>query len=71
MEEGAFRPTTAMEKLFEMKKRIRNVRESTGAGKTVGITIWDVDFAQSQDNQIIDVVPKVSLPLPHKEASLV
>ena len=52
----SFIATTALKKLLQMKKKIRDVRGSTGAGKTVGIMMWDIDFAQSQDNQIIDVV---------------
>ena len=51
-----FIETTALRKLLQMKKKIRDVRGSTGAGKTVGITMWDIDYAQSLDNQIIDVV---------------
>src|SRR3990167_1312099 len=52
----SFIVTTALHKLLAMKKKIRDVRGSTGAGKTIGITMWDIDFAQSNKNQIIDVV---------------
>ena len=33
-----------------MTKKIRDVRGSTGAGKTIGITIWDIDLAHSLKN---------------------
>lgn len=51
-----FKETTALKKLLAMKKKIRDVRGSTGAGKTIGITMWDIDYAQSSKNEIIDVV---------------
>lgn len=53
-----------MKKLFALEKKIRDVRGSTGAGKTIGITVWDIDYAQSVPNQIIDVV---SESYPHLE----
>ena len=56
--------TTALSKLLKLKKKIRDVRGSTGAGKTVGITMWDIDFAQSIPNQVIDIV---SESYPHME----
>lgn len=51
-----------------MKKKIRDVRGGTGAGKTFGIIAWDIDFAQSNDNQIIDVV---SESYPHLEQGVI
>ena len=59
-----YQPTTALRKLLALRKKIRDVRGSTGAGKTVGITMWDIDFAQSLPNQIIDIV---SESYPHME----
>ena len=44
------------------------MRGSTGAGKTIGITIWDIDFAQSLKDQIIDVV---SESYPHLDQGVI
>lgn len=52
----SFVETSALRKLLKMRKKIRDVRGSTGAGKTIGITMWDIDFAQSTPNQVIDIV---------------
>jgi len=51
-----------------MTKKIRDVRGSTGAGKTIGITIWDIDLAHSLKNQIIDVV---SESYPHLDQGVI
>lgn len=59
-----FLPTTALKKLLSLNKKIRDVRGSTGAGKTIGITAWDIDYAQSVPNQVIDIV---STSYPHLE----
>lgn len=40
------------------------MRGSTGAGKTVGIVMWDIDYAQSNKKKVIDVV---SESYPHLE----
>jgi phage terminase large subunit len=68
MEDLAFKNTTALKKLFALKKKIRDVRGSTGAGKTIGITVWDIDFAQSLPNQVIDVV---SESVPHLDQGVI
>mgnify|MGYP001569621714 CR=1 FL=1 len=47
-----------------MRKKIRDVRGGTGAGKTVGVTIWDIDYAESTEKKVIDVV---SESYPHLE----
>jgi len=47
-----------------MKKKIRDVRGGTGAGKTVGVTIWDIDYAWVTNKKVIDVV---SESYPHLE----
>lgn len=39
-----------------MRKRIRIICGGTGAGKTIAILLWLIDFAQSHDNQTISVV---------------
>lgn len=64
MQDSLYQPTNATRKLFEMKKKIRDVRGGTGAGKTVGITIWDIDYAEATENKVIDVV---SESYPHLE----
>lgn len=56
--------TTALKKLLALKKKIRDVRGSTGAGKTVGIVMWDIDYAQAHEKAVIDVV---SESYPHLE----
>src|SRR3990167_4601448 len=48
--------TSAINKLLKLKKKIRDVRGGTGAGKTIGILAWDIDFAQSNKKAVIDVV---------------
>src|SRR3972149_5454488 len=56
--------TTAIEKLLGLTKKIRDVRGGQGAGKTYGITAWDIDYAQSNKKAVIDVV---SESFPHLE----
>ena len=56
--------TSAINKLLKLKKKIRDVRGGTGAGKTIGILAWDIDFAQSNKKAVIDVV---SESYPHLE----
>lgn len=56
--------TTAIKRLLKLKKKIRDVRGGTGAGKTIGILTWDIDFAQSNKKVVIDVV---SESYPHLE----
>lgn len=63
-----YQTTTALKKLLRLKKKIRDVRGSTGAGKTVGIVMCDIDFAQAVKNQIIDVV---SESFPHLEGGVI
>src|SRR3990167_8645006 len=56
-------PTTAVKKLLNLKKKIRDVPGGTGAGKTVSILMWDIDYAQA-GKKVIDVV---SESYPHLE----
>lgn len=51
-----------------MRKKIRDVRGGTGAGKSVGIVLWDIDYAQSNRNKVIDVV---SESYPHLEQGVI
>lgn len=56
--------TTAIQKLLRMTKKIRDIPGGQGAGKTVGILAWDIDYAQSNKKRVIDVV---SESYPHLE----
>ena len=60
--------TTAVGKLITLTKKIRDVRGSTGAGKTVGILLWDIDYAQKHERKVIDVV---SESYPHLEQGVI
>jgi phage terminase large subunit len=51
-----FEATTATNKILELKKRIRAVCGGTSASKTISILIWLIDYAQSNENQLISVV---------------
>lgn len=57
-----FLNTTATEKIFSLKKRIRAVAGGTSASKTISILIWIIDYAQSRENKNIWVV---SESVPH------
>lgn len=59
-----FRQTTAMDKIFKLKKRIRAVSGGTAAGKSIAILTWIIDYAQSMRLKKIDVV---SESFPHLE----
>lgn len=63
-----YRETTAIRKLLKLKKKIRDVRGGTGAGKSVGILLWDIDYAQSNKKKVIDVV---SESYPHLEQGVI
>ena len=47
-----------------MRKKIRDVRGGTGAGKTVGILQWIIDYAQTRKKEVIDIVAE---SYPHLE----
>ena len=63
-----YQETTALHKLLKLKKKIRDVRGGTGAGKSVGILMWDIDYGQSNKNKVIDVV---SESYPHLEQGVI
>lgn len=46
-----FEDTTATQKIFELKKRIRAVAGGTSASKTISILVWLIDYCQSPKNQ--------------------
>ncbi len=51
-----FLNTTATQKIFKLKKRIRAVSGGTSASKTISILVWLIDYAQSTHNELISVV---------------
>ena len=55
-EEFLFKNTTATQKIFSLKKRIRCVCGGTSASKTISIMVWLIDYCQSTKNQIVTVV---------------
>ena len=60
----AFSDTTATQKVFELKKRIRAVAGGTSASKTISILVWLIDYCQSTKNELCSVV---SESYPHLE----
>lgn len=51
-----YQRTTATQKIFQLKKRIRAVAGGTSASKTISIIIWCIDYAQSTKNELISIV---------------
>lgn len=51
-----FQDTTATQKIFSLKKRIRAVAGGTSASKTISILVWLIDYCQSNHNKIATVV---------------
>lgn len=51
-----FLPTTATNKVFALRNRIRAVAGGTSASKTISILVWLIDYAQSTHNELITVV---------------
>lgn len=61
-----FTDTTAMRKIFGMRKRIRAVAGGTSASKTISILVWLIDYCQTpQKKQKLASV--VSQSFPHLE----
>lgn len=58
--------TTATQKVFGMKKRIRAIAGGTSASKTISILVWCIDYCQTKQerNKLITVV---SESYPHLE----
>ena len=48
--------TQAVKKIASLKKRFRVVSGGTAAGKTIGILLWLIDYAQIHKNKLISVV---------------
>lgn len=51
-----FQNTTATERIFQLKKKIRAVSGGTSASKTISILVWIIDYAQTHKNKIVTVV---------------
>lgn len=48
--------TTATDKIFKLRKRIRGVSGGTSASKTISILLWCIQRAQTNQNELISVV---------------
>lgn len=64
----AFQNTTATQKIFALKRRIRAVCGGTSASKTISILVWCIDYAQSVPNELISVV---SESFPHLQGGAI
>lgn len=51
-----FQDTTATQKVFQLRKKIRAVSGGTSASKTISILVWLIDYAQSNQNKVVTVV---------------
>lgn len=51
-----YQRTTATNKILQLRKRIRGVSGGTSASKTISILMWLIDYAQTQENEVISVV---------------
>lgn len=48
--------TTATDKIFKLRKRIRGVSGGTSASKTISILLWLIQRAQTNQNELLSVV---------------
>jgi len=48
--------TTATDKIFALRKRIRGVSGGTSASKTISILLWMIQRAQTNENELLSVV---------------
>lgn len=60
----SFRDTTATQKIFNLKKRIRAVVGGTSASKTISILVWLIDYCQTYQNRF-KLASIVSESFPH------
>lgn len=51
-----FQDTSATRRVFQLTKRIRAVAGGTSASKTISILVWLIDYAQTNNNELITVV---------------
>lgn len=61
-----FSDTTATQKIFQLKKRIRAVAGGTSASKTISILVWLIDYCQTKQERE-KLVHVVSESFPHLE----
>ena len=67
----SIKDTTATQKVFKLKKRIRAIAGGTSASKTISILIWLIDYCQTKQNRIkIATVTSESYPHLQKGAML-
>jgi phage terminase large subunit len=64
--EFSFKDTSATQKIFSLKKRIRAIAGGTAASKTISIIIWLIDYCQSPKNKN-KLATVVSESYPHLE----
>lgn len=48
--------TTATDKIFKLRKRIRGVSGGTSASKTISILLWCIQRAQTNKNELISII---------------
>lgn len=48
--------TSATDKIFQLRKRIRGVSGGTSASKTISILLWMIQRAQTNENELLSVV---------------
>lgn len=58
-----YQSTTATEKVFTLRKRIRGIAGGTSASKTISILLWIIDRAQTPGEK--EVISVVSETMPH------
>ena len=57
-----FQPTTALQKILKLKKRVRGIAGGTSASKTISILQWLIHYAQTHPNKVVSVVSET---MPH------
>ena len=60
--------TTATDKIFALRKRIRGVAGGTSASKTISILLWCIQYAQTHENELLSVV---SESFPHLKRGVI
>lgn len=60
--------TTATDKIFSLRKRVRGVAGGTSASKTISILLWIIQRALQQQNELISVV---SESFPHLKRGVI
>ena len=63
-----FTKTTATDKIFQLRKRVRGVAGGTSASKTISILLWIIQRALQQKNELISIV---SESFPHLKRGVI